>query len=405
MTLLEILEALNDYLTTRDRKYKERRWDLANHAMSWFGKVDFDTWAALYNGSISLLWQQQDDFKSCQKKIRETLIEKSLALFDQAPLSGGHNTAWILNNASRGMYAPYKHVEAFLAGQRPCFVYIFNQANPECVADLQRMGHTVRHMVGLASETTAQIRAWCEMDKIGTLIAETYTAVPLALFAMRTAPVQFYLSPGFQMFPADCVLVPETQDVMAPNAEIVPSPMRKEGLFRAAPREAREFPLIFGCLSRFEKMSIPYLEAVGKILDAAGGHFLAYGRGTLPDIHPRIRNMGFKDPVTALGSMDVYLDTFPLCGGVSVWEAMAAQVPVITLQAESVKSWNRFKPCVKTTEAEYIDAAIEASKNGPLRQHIIEEGLAQARKFVDVERAGRKLDEIIAKWHLQPIAN
>jgi hypothetical protein len=157
---------------------------------------------------------------------------------------------------------------------------------------IEAMGHTVRVFAGDTGEKVASIRAACELDKIGTLIAETYTAVPLTLFAMRSAPVQMYLSPGFQLFPADVTLIPETQDVMVKSFEIVPSPMRHEALFRVAEPKAREYPLIFGCLSRYEKMSVDYLGTVGQILDATGGVFMAYGRGDLPDVHPKIIKCG-----------------------------------------------------------------------------------------------------------------
>jgi len=103
--------------------------------------------------------------------------------------------------------------------------------------------------------------------------------------------------------------------------------------------------------------------------------------------------------------MDVYLDTFPTCGGVSVWEAMAAQVPVITLASETMQSWNNLKPYVTASKKLYIEAAIQASGDTPLRRLIIEQGLTQARKFADVQKAGAALDRIIDKWQSRTIPN
>jgi hypothetical protein len=401
----QLFEDLNLYLKTRDRGFYSRKWELVTRAVETFNKVNYEGFAFLYNAAFSLAWQLQDDFKQDQSRIRDRIIKPAQALLSPDPLPGGPNTAWIVNNAQRGMYAPWKHVEGFLAGQRPCYVYIFSYASPESIKDIEAMGHTVRVFAGDTGEKVASIRAACELDKIGTLIAETYTAVPLTLFAMRSAPVQMYLSPGFQLFPADVTLIPETQDVMVKSFEIVPSPMRHDALFRVAEPKAREYPLIFGCLSRYEKMSVDYLGTVGQILDTTGGVFMAYGRGDLPDVHPKIIKCGIEKPEVALGSMDVYLDTFPTCGGVSVWEAMAAQVPVITLASETMQSWNNLKPYVTASKKLYIEAAIEASSETPLRRLIIEQGLNQARQFADVQKAGAALDRIIEKWQSRTIPN
>ena len=402
---MNLVDDLDKYLRTRDRSYYPRKWELVEQAVKAFGHSDFDLSCGLYNAAFSLAWQLQDDFKEDQYKILERIIKPTQSLFRAEPLPGGPNTAWLLNNASRGMYAPFKHVEGFLAGQRPCYVYVFQSAVADVLKDIEAMGHTVRVFQGAPSDVCAQIRAACEIDQIGTLIAETYTAIPMALFALRTAPVQMYLSPGFQLFPADVTLIPETQDVMVESFEMVPSPMRHETLFRKLETKPREHPLIFGCLSRYEKMSLEYLEVVGKILDKTGGVFMAYGRGDLPSVHKNIIACGIERPELALGSIDVYLDTFPTCGGVSVWEAMAAQVPVISLESETMRSWNNFKPYVTKSVDLYIEAACEVAVDSPLRTLIIKEGLCQAKKFANVEEAGKRLDGIIDKWQSRIIPN
>lgn len=402
---MNLVDDLDKYLRTRDRSYYPRKWKLVEQAVKAFSHSDFDIFCGLYNASFAMAWQLQDDFKEDQYRILERIIKPAQSLFRAEPLPGGPNTAWLLNNASRGMYAPFKHVEGFLAGQKPCYVYVFQSAVPGVLEDIEAMGHTVRVFQGAPSDVCAQIRAACEIDQIGTLIAETYTAIPLALFSLRTAPVQMYLSPGFQLFPADVTLIPETQDVMVESFEMVPSPMRHETLFRKLETKPREHPLVFGCLSRYEKMSLEYLETVGKILDKTGGVFMAFGRGDLPAVHNNIIACGIERPEIALGSIDVYLDTFPLCGGVSVWEAMAAQVPVISLESETMRSWNTFKPYVTKSVDLYIEAACEVAVDSPLRTLIIKEGLCQAKKFANVEEAGARLDGIIDKWQSRTIPN
>ena len=122
-------------------------------------------------------------------------------------------------------------------------------------------------------------------------------------------------------------------------------------------------------------------------------------------MHKNIIACGIERPELALGSIDVYLDTFPTCGGVSVWEAMAAQVPVISLESETMRSWNNFKPYVTKSVDLYIEAACEVAVDSPLRTLIIKEGLCQAKKFANVEEAGKRLDGIIDKWQSRTIPN
>ena len=70
--------------------------------------------------------------------------------------------------------------------------------------------------------------------------------------------------------------------------------------------------------------------------------------------------MGIQNAHEALSQIDVYLDTYPSCSGISAFEAMAHGVPVVTLDHPSVHSWNQFKPCVTTSESEYVEKAVSA---------------------------------------------
>jgi hypothetical protein len=402
MQLEELARTLGDYLATRNPSYRPRRLELARSAAAMFGGVNFNAWSYLYDAAFALMWQQMDGHKETQPEIYRELIEPSLRLFEPHPLEGGKRLAWVIHSASVGMYAPYKHVVAYLEGMSPCDVYVCNVADRNEIARLEDYGHAVFPLQGDSLSKVAQIREWCDEREIGALIADIYQSIPLALFAMRSAPRQAYLSPGFQLFPADVVYAPETQALLSPVAQRIPSPMLAEHLFADAEPLSRVGKRVYGVLGRYEKISADYLAAVSRILDAdEEAVFVAYGRGTFNPPHERMIAGGVANPQRALKSIDVYLDTFPHSGGVSVWEAMANKVPVITLQDESVKEWNAFKPYVVSDVEAFVDGAVQLV-NTDLRQVVIDAGMACANKFIRPD-AGKILEEHL--WQLPPIAN
>lgn len=389
-----LIRELSNYVATKDPAYKARKWELAQAAIDLMSKVDFATWAFLYDATFSLLWQQMDDHKDTQQDIAARLIAHAQQYLDQCPLQGGDRTAWVIHSASVGMYAPYKHVVAYLAGMKPCHVYITHRADEVEVRRLEAYGHEVKIAQGDALDKAAMIREWCADDGVGCLIADIYQAIPLALFKMRTAPRQAYLSPGFQLFPADKVLVPDTQAMLSPRGVRVPSPMLREHLVREAEPLPRLGKIVYGVLGRYEKISGEYLGMVRSILDKnEDAVFVAYGTGTFEPTHPRMIRGGAADPQRALKSIDVYLDTYPHSGGVSVWEAMANGVPVVTREHGSVSEWNAFKPYVVQGAEAFIDGAhrLVASTLRPL---VIDAGRKYAEKFIRPD-AGQILEELV----------
>lgn len=395
-----ILAILADYAKHRDGRYDHIKWDICDSAVATFGHVDWPIWQKIYDHTFSLLWQRMDDFKTTQQKIRQRLIEPARKLFKADPLPGGDRCAWLIRNGTVGMYAPYKHVRAFMEGQakdgKPPLAYIYGPYDSAELRELSMLG--IEFRIG---SDPAEIRAWCEHDGVGTLIADSYSALVLTLFEMRSAPVQFYLSPGMQLFPADGVLVPPTQNHWGDNTIPVPSPMLWRHLYKDVPTKPKAAPIVFGALGRYEKITPEYLDTVIEILDQVPESvFCAYGRGALEHKDPRIMAMGYADPHEVLPNIDVYLDTFPTCGGVSVWEAMAHRVPVVTLTAPAWHSWNLFKPHVTQTKDDYIKTALRL-----LEQPETDVGYQTARRFADIHAAGKHLNGIIDSWQLRHTQN
>lgn len=372
-TLLRVTEELQAYMQSRSMAFKNRRLDLMAAASKYVGDLDEDDAANLYNMAFSVAWQQHEDFKGDQLFIRELLIERMFKKTEQPEKAKG-KVAWLINHAAVGTYAPYKHVHAYLSGMEPCPVYVHGSVRDKEAGELQAMGHKVYQFKGAPSSVADAIAGQCKADGVGALIADIYTAIPMMVFNRRAAPLQVYLSPGFQLFPADLVLLPETQEVITHarhTTEFIPTCVLPEHLCR--PKEVLA-PKAFGVLSRAEKMSEAYLRAVGKICDLTGAEFHIYGRGDPCYVHPAFRVMGIQNAHDALSNIKVYLDTFPTCGGLSCFEAMAHGIPVVTLDHPSVHSWNMFKPCVKQTEDEFVAAAIRAYKDPAYSAEIATEG-------------------------------
>lgn len=352
---------LERYATTRDPSFRGRRVELSRAAVSFFPNLTFDGWALTYNFVFWLLWQQMNDFKDTQQEIRDVLIEPSRRLFKPEPLPGGPNVAWLCNQATvSGMYAPFRHTFSYLLGHsRPVYVYVYGNVEPAVANELQALGHTVRQFVGMPSAQLSGIRAACVQDQIGTLISDSYFSVSLALFEMRSAPNQWYMPPGFQHFPCDLLLLQDVQESLfgLPHA-FIETAMDERFLYQNVTPLPRRGKIVFGALSRFEKLSRGYLKTVSEILDEVPDSvYVAYGRGVLETEDPRIQNGGIVNPHAALGSIDVYLDSFPTPGGMSCWEAMAHGVPVVALEGVSVRSWQRHKTCVAHDIAQYKDNA------------------------------------------------
>jgi hypothetical protein len=319
--LQDVMDRLGGYMNTRSRAYAAEKWEILHEVQTVLPHVSFERFCFLYDATFSLLWQQMDDFVTTQTDIAEGLIKPALGRFSEYPLPGGDRIGWVINNATIGMYAPFKNVLGYLLGMQPCDVFVTGAYDGAAMQRMKDCGHRVYVVGGSPEDKVANIRATCEAQGIGTLIADIYLSVPLALFAMRSAPLQLYLTPGFQLFPCDYVLMTDAQKPIADNCVEIPAvtmPMRAEP-------KVRQDKFVFGCLSRFEKMSDTYLDMVSDVLDAVpGAEFHAYGRGEFPGKHPRMINKGFEDALEALAKIDVYLDTWPVCSATSAWEAMVS---------------------------------------------------------------------------------
>ena len=361
--LIAATAELQQYMETRSREFQPRRYEILRDVICDLPYLRMDDAANLYSMAFTLCWQQHEDFQADQILIRELLIDTVTGGRMPAQGEAKGKVGWLLNHVALGTYAPFKHVYAYLSGMEPCEIIVHGNVREQEAKALVAMGHEITQVKGYPSQVVPAIKKLCREKNIAALIADIYTAIPLWCFMERIAPLQAYLSPGFQLFPADVVLLPETQEVIRNTArldvgqyEFIPTCVLKEHLCTPVARKPKG--KIFGILSRAEKCSREFLVTVGRILDEVpGAEFHFYGRGELEITHPKFKAMGICNPHEALSKIDVYLDSFPTCGGLSVYEAMAHGVPIVTRSHPSVDSWNAFKPCVLSSIDEYVGTA------------------------------------------------
>ena len=114
----------------------------------------------------------------------------------------------------------------------------------------------------------------------------------------------------------------------------------------------QQYPVktLLGCMGRVEKLDNPqYLDAVTDILKARPDTgFLWSGQSRLPSVQEYFEKSGVADRCFFVGwintrlyaqVLDICLDTFPFGGGITVFECMAAEKPVVFhLSPESMET-------------------------------------------------------------------
>ena len=397
--LAQSLESMKRYMQTRSREFQAHRWDIVRSVIECLPNMGIDDWIHVYNMAISLLWQQHEDFVQDQLHIRRRFIDAVVPEPNAPSTRPSGKISWLINHAALGTYAPFKHVYAYLSAMPPCDVLVYGSARPREIETLREMGHTVLPLEGSAGDKLTAVRSHCDEDT--TLITEVYLGIPAQAFAARMAGRQIYLSPGMQLFPADKVLL---ADVQAPieypghNVETIPTAVRPEHLnpskYRHQSRKA-----VFGILSRPQKMTTAFLRTVGEILDELPNtvfHIYGADQEAIEYRHERFILKGVQHFSEALRTIDVYLDSFPTCGGLSCYEAMAHGIPVLTLDKPAWHSWNVVKPCLVETVEAYKDQAIRLMTDNKSWKEAADRGLAAAAKMMDCKAGAEALMRAIS---------
>jgi hypothetical protein len=210
--LSSIMDALiNKTLTKHPGDFSEAA-AIASRLSRYLPFMDVNAWAPAYEMCAGLLFN--DAGPDDATRIRKELLP-SLTGFTEAPTSNCGNpsnrVAVLVKHAAAGSYEPWARVMEILSALPPCEVYIHGNARKREVCDIENLGHSPVRCLGTWEEKISEIRQRCESSSIGTLISDHYGAVPTAVFNLRSAPRQWYLSDGIRWMPCDAIIPPKSR--------------------------------------------------------------------------------------------------------------------------------------------------------------------------------------------------
>jgi hypothetical protein len=270
------------------------------------------------------------------------------------------------------------------------FIYDRSGCSPASDAAFKALPNvTLRHLRGFSLD---EISATITADAPNSLIMEGFNSASFRLMQRRLAARQFYMPCGMHPMTApffDGYLMYEN---LAQNAFALGVPRERSAILpwtldrqfldpiRSATEIERVRPTLpvgrplFATFCRMEKATQPFLLAMADLLTAipeaglllAGpndqariaGFFAARGLGD------RVAMPGNVDPHVYHPHVDVFVDTFPMCGGLAPVEAMAKGVPAVFLADSGTESSRDLRdPALSAaTPEEYVALAIRLAR-------------------------------------------
>lgn len=199
-----VVQDLHDYAKTHDKDIVARRWDIVERLRKYINSMGIDEWCQLYEMALVMLWEGGDE----SSLIRRNFIDPAIAHFEPSPMGNeGSRVAWLIKHAAGGSYTPFAMAAEYLRWSPPSDVYVHGSARDKEVKLISDMGHEVMHFGGSMGQRIDGIRLTCHDRGVGTLICDAPTAIPTALYLLRAAPKQVYLSSGFTGMPCDSIVM------------------------------------------------------------------------------------------------------------------------------------------------------------------------------------------------------
>lgn len=293
------------------------------------------------------------------------------------------------------------------------FIYDRTGASAEAEAAFGKLGNVrlrqLRHLPEIGD--SARIIAG---DGLDVLIMEGFSAASFRLAQMRLAPRQYYMPLGMHPMTApffDGYLMYEN---LAGNAFELGVPREKSALlpwrldtgFLNPPRSPEAIDNarlalppggpVFATFCRMEKATEPFLRAMARLLHAVpkAGLLLA-GPNDQARIAGFFRQEGLGERVALPGNVDphvfhplidIFVDTFPMCGGLAPVEAMAKGVPAVFLADTGTESSRALRDpalCAATPD-EYVAMATRLATDGAFMEARRQAALAIAARTTSV---------------------
>jgi predicted O-linked N-acetylglucosamine transferase (SPINDLY family) len=189
----------------------------------------------------------------------------------------------------------------------------------------------------------------------------------------------------------------------------------------------RSGPVTFGCFNSLAKVNARVLALWARLLAALPDGRLVLQAGALSDAPNRERFRAFavsqgipserlvlrpfvavEDAAASYHDIDIALDPFPFCGGMTSLEALWMGVPVVTLPQEMIAGRQTaalltnlgLEALIATDAAQYVGIAVSLAQDLPrlaalrtgLRERFRASPLADTERFTrDLERAYREM--------------
>lgn len=300
-----------------------------------------------------------------------------------------------------------------LRGGCEIYVVAWRFVDEEHVLDMRSRGIRV---IATGGETPAarlaQVEAALAAIEPDILVTEMNNAVPMAVFARRSAPAQIFLQGGLPAFPQpglDAVF--DSFGIGAAgagwgDARLLPWRSPWDLTMLAPPPDAAQLAAeraalagegpVFGVYGRLVKLTSDYLRAVERILQAVPeARFVTGGSGDPAPIEAFARASPVGDriqvqarfvPGHAWGRiLDLFLDTWPLTGGESVRETMAKGCPVVSLHTPEMPAMDlqRDPAWLAQDWDGFCDLAVQLLRDEAARRQAGADAAAFARRMAD----------------------
>ena len=284
---------------------------------------------------------------------------------------------------------------------------VYAYSNSRLVDEVtRRFQHSVNHwrnIQDLSDENAARMIRDDGIDILVDLSGHS-SGNRMQLFARKPAPIQVtawgYLSgtgmPAMDVIFADPIIVPEDERAFyAEDVVYLPNGVSAAYFLTKYP-EVNDLPaatagrVTFGSFNRLAKLSDEVLKLWARVVSGVPGSEMIIKAPGLESPHLRarilkhfsdagvdlariafMRRSSWSEQMTAFNKIDISLDSFPHCGGVTTLEGLMMGVPVVTLSWPTIVG-RLSASCMNTlglngwianTQDQYVAIAIEKAKD------------------------------------------
>lgn len=284
-------------------------------------------------------------------------------------ITGSYAIGRVIYSIARGHALLDQGDEIFIYDRTGCSL-----ATQQAFAEIPAV--TMRHMS--KTQAPCDIAQIIAADQLDVLIMEGFSAASFRVMQMRLASLQLYMPLGMHPMTASFFdgyvlyenIAREALALGVPTDRSTIVPWTLDERFLNPPLGGKDIgsaqPLlpagktIFAAFCRMEKITSPFLVAMAELLRRIpdAGLLLA-GPNDKSRVAAYFASQGLSDRVSLPGPVDphafhslidVFVDTFPMCGGLAPVEAMAKGVPCLFLDGPGTESSRTLR-----------DAAITAS--------------------------------------------